>query len=203
MFKSHPVITTTILRVVLHQWWLNASATQPSCTQKDLEANLWWHTESVNQLNSPCHGYKKVHREMHGVTQKTFMHEKQPVSTTQQLHRHQWTTDLSFLKGRGGSIGAFSIVNNEDKVLLHSRVSATDYGLTFVQSKSNLHCRKPRIHYSHQKTCGICHRLQRLGSVVHVGNHALPMKHKNNWNKVLRSARDVCLSPSVPLCYLE
>lgn len=134
---------------------------------------------------------------------KTFMHEKQPVSTTQQLHRHQWTTDLSFLKGRGGSIGAFSIVNNEDKVLLHSRVSATDYGLTFVQSKSNLHCRKPRIHYSHQKTCGICQRLQRLGSVVHVGNHALPMKHKNNWNKVLRSARDVCLSPSVPLCYLE
>lgn len=38
---------------------------------------------------------------------KTFMHDKQHVSTTQQLHRHQWTTDLSSLKGRGGSIGAF------------------------------------------------------------------------------------------------
>lgn len=58
MLTSHSVIPTTGLGVVLHQYWLNAS----SRTQEDLEAKVWWHTDTVNQLNSSCHSHKRAGR---------------------------------------------------------------------------------------------------------------------------------------------
>lgn len=113
--------------------------------RKTLKSDWWWHTQSVNQLKSRCHTHKRLTKrcmEWH----EASMHDKQHVSITQQLHRHQWRRDLSLVKRDRRVYGSFLLWIM--RIITQRGVFATDTAQPLfdclLSSEQNLYSRKPK-----------------------------------------------------------